>query len=151
MFKPVTIGYYKQVRNNPRCVAKADLLAGMAVTIDEAEREAKLPTTDTAKGDLWIVSNIIDKPEIRNKDDFKINSGEYVRADLLADARELLIELDSSVIKDTSVEVGDTLVANSNGKWEVKADIAGYKIYLEVIELSTFGGSGVVALVKVAD
>ena len=116
MFKPVTIGYYKQVRNNPRCVAKADLLAGMAVTIDEAKREAKLPTTDTAKGDLWIVSNIIDKPEIRNKDDFKINSGEYVRADLLVDARELLIELDSSVIKDTSVKVGDTLVANSNGK-----------------------------------
>ena len=34
---------------------------------------------------------------------------------------------------------------------EVKADIAEYKIYLEVIELSTFGGSGVVALVKVAD
>lgn len=152
MFKPVTIGYYKQVRNNPRCEAEVDLMAGMAVTLDEATKKASLPTAITAKGELWIVSNIIDKPEIRNKEDFKVLKGEPVRADLLVDAKELPIELDYRVIATdyATVKIGDKLIANADGKWEVSADVTGYKIYLEVVEKSNFGDKGVMAIVKIA-
>lgn len=151
MFKPLTIGYYKQVRNNPRCKAKVDLMPGMAVVLDEINKEAKLPAGDEVKGGLWIVSNIVDKPEIGNKADFVVKAGEYVRADLLEDAKELGIELDFRVI-DTdyaNIQVGDVLVANTNGKWEVATETDGYTITLEVVEKSNFGDKGIVAIVKV--
>lgn len=152
MFKPVTIGYYKQVRNNPRCKAEVDLMAGMAVTLNEATKKASLPTATTAKGELWIVSNIIDKPEIRNKEDFKVLKDEPVRADFLVDARELPIELDYRVIATdyATMNIGDKLIANADGKWEVSADVTGYKIYLEIVDKSNFGDKGVVAIVKIA-
>lgn len=152
MFKPMTIGYYKQVRNNPRCKAEVNLMAGMAVVIDETNKKASLPTAEGAKGELWIVSNIIDKPEIRNKEDFVIPAGEYVRADLLADAKELIVELDFRVIETdyATLKIGDKLVANTEGKWEVAADVTGYAIYLEIVEKSSFGDKGIAAVVKIA-
>ncbi len=152
MFKPMTIGYYKQVRNNPRCKAEVDLMAGMVVVVDEAGRKAALPTAEEAKGEIWIVSNIIDKPEIRNKEDFTVLAGEYVRADFLADAKELPIELDFRVIGTDfdTINIGDKLVANAEGKWEVAVDTTGYAVSLEVIEKSGFGDKGVAAVVKIA-
>ena len=54
MFKPLTIGYYKQVRNNPRCKAKVDLMPGMAVVLDEINKEAKLPAGDEVKVDFGL-------------------------------------------------------------------------------------------------
>lgn len=156
MFKPMTIGYYKQVRNNPRCKAEVDLMAGMVVVLDEVSKVAALPTADEAKGEVWIVSNIIDKPEIRSKEDFVILAGEYGRADFLADAKELPIELDFRVIETeyASLSVGDVLVPTANGKWIV-ADgttivAADYIISLEIIEKSGFGDKGIAAIVKVA-
>lgn len=152
MFKPMTIGYYKQVRNNPRCKAEVNLMAGMAVVIDEANKKASLPTAEEAKGEVWIVSNIIDKPEISNKEDFEILAGEYVRADFLADAKELVIELDFRVIKTdyATLNIGDKLVANAEGTWEVATDVTGYAIYLEIVEKSSFGDKGIAAVVKIA-
>lgn len=155
MFKPMTIGYYKQVRNNPRCKADVDLMAGMVVVVDEVSKKVLLPTAEEAKGSVWIVSNIIDKPEIRNKEDFYISAGEYIRADFLEDAKELPIELDFRVIETdyATLKVGDELVPSASGKWVV-ADgttiiAADHTISLEIIEKSSFGDKGVAAIVKV--
>lgn len=151
MFKPMTIGYYKQVRNNPRCKAEVDLIPGMVVTLDEATKKASLPTAETAKGEVWIVSNIIDKPEIHNKEDFTVLAGEYVRADLLSDAKELPIELSYRVLEDdyASIAIGDKLVADESGKWKKVDVVDGYKVVLEVFEKTTFGDKGISAVVKV--
>ena len=67
MFKFGTIGAYKQVRNNPRCKATQNLVAGLVVLPDDATGLAPTPSTEAlAKGDVWVVGNIIDKPEINN-------------------------------------------------------------------------------------
>ncbi len=164
MFKPLTIGYYKQVRNNPRCKAQSNVYPGMVVVLDEANKTASVPAdAAAAQGKPYIVSNIIDKPEVENKADFVVQTGEYVRADYLADANELLIELDYRVIVTdlSTVAIGDVLVpanetdnAGNGGKW-IKADgeaivASSYAINLEVVEKTTFGDKGVLCKVVVA-
>lgn len=154
MFKPATIGYFKQVRNNPRCKASTDLLTGMAITIDEAKGLTLLPTAETAKGEVYIVSNIIDKPEIRRKEDFVVEKGEYVRADLVSDAKELPIELGADVIDGyDEISIGDMLVPSTTGKWEKATDVSGYdvsgyKVALEVVDKTAFSGKGLIAIVR---
>ena len=157
MFKFGTIGAFKQVRNNPRCKATQDLVAGLAVLPNDGTGLAPTPATaDEAKGDVYIVGNIIDKPEIRNKADFKIEAGEFVLGFLASDAAELPVELshDTVVGYDTLVK-GDVLVAagDGTGKW-IKADgttvvDADYKVSLVVREKTSFGDKGIYATVKV--
>lgn len=157
MFKFGTIGAFKQVRNNPRCKAVQDLLDGQVVLPNDATGNAPVPTTvDEAKGDVYVVGNIIDKPEIRNKVDFKVLTGEYVLAFRLADVIGLPIEIDHLVVSTdyATLTKGDKLVAagNGSGKW-VKADgttvnADEYAVYLEVLEKSSFGDKGLYCAVK---
>lgn len=151
MFKFGTIGAFKQVRNNPRCKATKDILDGMVVLPDDATGLAPTPANVAeAKGNVWVVGNIIDKPEIRNKKDYFIGNGEYVRAFLLSDLKELPVELDYRVVTPdyNTVAVGDVLVSagDGSGQW-VKADgvtvvASDYKVALKVIEKTTFGDKG---------
>ncbi len=154
MFKFGTIGAFKQVRNNPRCKATQDLYDGQVVLPNDATGEAPSPASaEEAKGDLYVVGNIIDKPEIRNKVDFKVLKGEYVRAFRLADVHDLPVEIDHLVlgVDYESVSNGDVLVAadDGTGKW-VKAGEGAeeYKINLVVLEKSTFGDKGLYCTVK---
>lgn len=157
MFKFGTIGAFKQVRNNPRCKAVQDLLDGQVVLPNDATGNAPVPATaDEAKGDVYVVGNIIDKPEIRNKVDFKVLTGEHVLAFRLADLTGLPVELDHLVVSTDYADVakGDKLVpaADGSGNW-VKADgttvIADeYAVSLEVLEKSSFGEKGLYCTVK---
>lgn len=157
MFKFGTIGAYKQVRNNPRAKAVVDLLAGQVVLPNEATGLAPVPATaDEAKGDVYVVGNIIDKPEVRNSADFKVLAGEPVRAFRLADLVGLPVELnDDVVVTDYATLVkGDVLVpaGDGTGKW-VKVDgttivADGYSVKLEIVEKTAFGEKGLYAIVK---
>ena len=154
MFKFGTIGAYKQVRNNPRCKATQNLVAGLVVLPDDATGLAPTPSTEAlAKGDVWVVGNIIDKPEINNKADFTVEAGEYVRTFNLADLKGLPVELSADTVSDdyTTLVVGDVLVpaADSSGKW-VKGEATGYKVALKVLEKTTFGDKGLYCSVVVA-
>ena len=152
MFKFGTIGAFKQVRNNPRCKVQKETKVGEVVVLDEATLKATAPSNaDQAQGELYVVGNIIDQPEVRSKKDFSLAEGDFALSFNLADLKELPVELSADVIADdyASVAKGDTLVASTDGsgKW-VKGDGASFKAYLEVLEKSTFGGKGVYAIVR---
>jgi len=163
MFKFGTIGAFKQVRNNPRCKATAQILNGYVVLPDDSTGNAPTPAdASTAQGDVWVANNVIDKPEIRNKEDFKIDSGEYVRSFLLSDLKELPVELDHRVLVDdiSTLAVGDHLVpanatdhAGNEGKWvkpdgTTVVDSSAYAVHLEILEKTSFGDNGIYAVVK---
>ncbi|WP_366560087.1 hypothetical protein AB0R69_15390 [Bacillus pumilus] len=153
MFKFGTIGAFKQVRNNPRCKATKDLVPGYVVVPDDSTGLAPTPSSAAAaKGDVYVVGNIIDKPEIRNKADFKVLKDEFVRAFRLADCVGLSIELSQDTVVDfENIVKNDVLVpaADSSGKW-VKSDGSDddYKVKLKVLENTTFGGNGLYLTVQ---
>lgn len=143
MFKFGTIGAYKQVRNNPRCVAQSDMLDGMVILINDEALEASVPGEDGVTTAAWIVGNIIDKPEVLNKADFKVLEGEHVRAFYLPDLKEMPIEICNRVVTDyDAVEVDDILVAGEDGKWVVTDDATGYAVSLHVQAITTYGDYG---------
>ncbi|APJ11032.1 hypothetical protein [Bacillus safensis] len=153
MFKFGTIGAFKQVRNNPRCKATKDLVPGYVVVPDDSTGLAPTPSSAAAaKGDVYVVGNIIDKPEIRNKADFKVLKNEFVRAFRLADCIGLPIELSQDTVADfENIVKNDVLVpaADGSGKW-VKSDGTDdeYKVKLKVLENTTFGGNGLYLTVQ---
>lgn len=163
MFKFNSIGALeKHVRNNPRNTAASELQNGMSVVMDDAAGTATVPANATeAQGVTFVVNNIIDKPEIRNKADFKIESGEYVRGFLIEDAKELQVEVDYRVVVDTlsGLAVGDHLVvanetdhAGNGGKWvkpdgTVVVNSSAYSVHLEILEKTTFGDNGLLCKV----
>ena len=151
MFKFGTIGAYKQVRNNPRCVAHQNLLVGQVVTLDEATKLTAFPTSETAKGEVYVVGNIIDKPEIRSKQDFVVEKGEHVLGFRLADLADMTIEIDEKVVTNaTGISVKDVLVADTTGKWVKTSAATGYKVSLVVLEKTSFGGKGLYCKVVVS-
>jgi len=149
-FKPLTIGGFKAVKNDPTTVATADLIQGQAVVLDKQAGEAKLPTADGAKGNgLHFVANIDVKPEIVfAKNEVEVKKGEFVRGFEVASLKGLEIELGGAALKDEARAKGDKLVAGLDGKWEKKADVTGYALHLEVTALTTYRGKGVIAIVR---
>lgn len=163
MFKFNSIGAIeKHVRNNPRNVAATDLLNGMSVVLDDAAGTAAVPANATeAQGVTWIVGNIIDKPEIRNTHEFKVEAGEPVRGFLTEDVKELQVEVDYRVVVDdlAILAVGDHLVTanetnhvGNGGKWvkpdgTTVVDSSAYNTYLEVLKKTTFGDKGLLCKV----
>jgi hypothetical protein len=152
MFKFGTIGAFKQVRNNPRTKAVIELKNGSLVIPDDVTGLA--PTAATAaiakSKDVYVVLNIIDKPEIRNSADFKIKAGEPVRAFKLADLADFPVELSYDLVKDayTAVTVGSVLVpcddatdATAKGMWKVSV-ATDYTVGIKVLEKTTFGDKG---------
>lgn len=157
MFKYATLGGLKHEKNNPRTKATQELLNGMVVLPDDVTGNAPTPANaEEAKVAEFVVNNIIDKPEIRNSADFKIEVGEYVHADQLPSVDGLLVQIDEKVVttKYTDVAINDVLVsaADGSGQW-IKADgeaviAEDYKMNLVVKAKTTYGGNGFDALVK---
>ena len=89
-----TIGAFKNVQNIPYCKAAVDMKVGMGVVLDRVAKTASLAEDDTAaKGIVYIVTNINDKPELHNSPEtYVVNAGEYVRADDLRTVNGLEIE-----------------------------------------------------------
>ncbi len=156
MFKFHSLAALQHVKNNPRTKAQSDLLKGQVVVVDEVAGTAKAPaTTSEAEGAFHVVNNIIDKPEVRNSADFKVERDEYVKADFLTDANHLLAELSDDVLVDaySGLAQNDVLVpaGDGSGNW-VFADgtnivASNYKVNLSIVEKTTLGGNGL--LVKI--
>ena len=149
MFKFKNIGTFDIAHNVPYCATPVTLKNGFAVTYNEATKTVALPTSSTAKGKLAVVYNIIDKPEIKNPDDYTIEIGEYPRLITLDSIDGHVVVVNTAAFADTytTPTVGDKLVAGTDGKWVKTSDVSGYAQYLEVTALVTYNGKAVEAKV----
>ena len=144
--KAKTIGYYKNVQNVGNVDAAVDLKVGMGVVLDRAARTANLPASEEeAKACFCIVSNINDKPEMRNFEETLT-----VKADLTTVAN-LEMEFASYEISTdyAGISVGDKLVFGTDGLLAKSADVTGYKVHFEVTKKTAYMGKGVLVVVRV--
>lgn len=154
MIKFYEIGMYDNAVNVPYCTVPDTITNGVkngyGVTYSEKTKTIALPTATTAKSDdLAIVMNVIDKPETLNPDDYTVEVGEFARLfrlDSLADRLLLMNDLAVTTAYG-SIDVDDTLVVGTDGKWVKETTLTGYAYYLTVIEKNSFCGNGL--LVKV--
>lgn len=153
MFKFKNIGTFDVAHNIPYCVVPAGvtLKNGYAVTYDETTKTIALPTAETAKKELAVVYNVIDKPELKNLDDYTIEAGEFPRLITLKSIVDQIVVLNEDAITTAyaSLAVGDTLVADTTGKW-VEGATEGYAQYLEITALVNANGKGIEAKVVIA-
>lgn len=149
-FKPLTIGGFKAVKNDPTTVATANLIQGQVVVLDKQTGEAKLPVLEETKGNaLHFVANIDVNPDIVfAKNEVEVKVGEYVRGFEVDSLKGLEVELGGAALKEEVRAKGDKLVAGLDGKWEKIADTTGYQLHLEVTALTTYRGKGVIAIVR---
>lgn len=148
MFKFKNIGTFDVAHNIPYCAAQAKFKNGYAAVYDEAEKKASLPSADTAKGNLAIVYNVIDKPELKNPDDYTVEIGEFPRLIALNSINGHIVVMNTDAITTAynTLAVGDTLVAGTDGKW-AKGAVTGYKQYLKITALVAYNGNGIEAVV----
>jgi hypothetical protein len=170
LFKFQNYSAIKNAQDNPRVVARATSVNGYVFGIADsngAETQTAFADATAAKGEVWVMMNIVDKPELDNYTDYNVVSGEYIRAFKLNNLVSEKVELTSDLIVDsvgTGVVVGSHLVpcnATDNAatpmKWKTIVDPTGYSVYLEVTALTTFGlftidnsGAGYEAKIKTA-
>lgn len=159
MFKFKNIGAFSVAHNIPYCTVPIGITLknGYAVTYDEVAKTIALPTADTAKAKgLAVVYNEMDKAfnkdgTYANNENYTIVAGEYPRLIELRSIESHIVMLDSTVIVTdySTLAVGDTLVADVDGRW-VKGDVTGYAEYLEITALVSYGTKGLEAKVCVA-
>lgn len=148
MFKFKNIGTFDVAHNIPYCKTPVVLKNGYGVTYDEATKTVALPTSTTAKGKLAIVYNLIDKPEIKNPDDYTIEVDEYPRLIALDSIDGHIVVMNATAIKTdvSTLVVGDKLIVGTDGLW-AKGAVDGYTQYLEVTALVSYNGKGIEAKV----
>lgn len=154
MLKFRDIGTYKNAVNFGYCTADVVLKNGDVVTYDLAKKKVAVPSTGKETG-LAIVMNTIDKPEILNPNDFKIEIGENPRIFTLASLKDRVIDIDMDQITGTyaDIAVGDFLVGDTDGKLKVvkkSTGVTDYKEYLVVIEKTNYNAEGLAAQVVIA-
>lgn len=151
-----------KIANFPNVKAHKELKNGYVVGKDNTNVTTEFVDAEAAQtGDLYIVNNIYDKPETKNTSDYNIGAGEFARLWRIGDCIGQTIELSGDVITGASIAVGDILVPSTKadedidvGVWKKVAASTGYKLYLEVTQLNSFGNSivsdstGVEAVVK---
>ena len=139
MIKLETIGMYKNVKNDPTVKAHAEIPNGYVFTIDSNHKTAA-PTSTTAKAlNLWFAMNT--RYDDNRHTDAKIAQGEFVNAYLLKefDHQNLIIDEDSLTTAVADLAAGDTLVADTYGKFVKETTLTGYKVYLTLIEKIQMG------------
>lgn len=134
----------KNEQHTPRAIADVDLKNGYAVTIDyvDGDEVAKLPTADTAKGDIYFVNNTITTPELKNYEDFVIKKGKPVRAFNFANSAREIVEISGDLVTGNNIAKGDILVAGTDGGYTKVEAATGYKVSLKVVDFNNIGGSG---------
>lgn len=135
--------------NKPDIVATVDTYNGYQFRIVDSEAVPFDADATAVKGDIYVMYDIIDKPEILNTSDYKVKAGEYIRGFRLKDFVGQQLDMSADLITDTfsGVSVGATLVPRTEAdttntmKWKVVADVgvSGHEVYLEVIKKTTFG------------
>lgn len=152
MIKLETIGMFKYIKNDPTVVAHAEIPNGYVFTID-SDHETAAPTSSTAKtADLWFAMNEFTGDErYTNR---TIKAGEKVNAILLKefDHRNLIITADNLTTAFASIAVGDTMVADTYGKFVKETTLTGYAVYVTVLEKMQYGSKNAVRVqVSVVD
>ena len=152
MLKFREIGTYKTAQNNGYTTCASKLKNGYGVTVNESTKTSTLPTAETAKEDVWIVINKIDKPEIHEPNDYTIEVGENPRLFRVKSLDGRIIDMDTDAVTTAyaSLAVGDTLTFGTNGKLVKNATLTDYLTYFEVVEKTQFGGDGLAVKVVVA-
>lgn len=146
MLKFREIGTYKNAVNIGYTTCAAELHNGMVVTVNKAAKICALPTDDTAvKPGLAIVLNTIDKPEILEPNEFKIEVGENPRLFVLESLKGRILDMDMDQVTTAigNINVGDALVAGTDGKLVKVEDPKNYAEYFKVTEKTAFGGTGI--------
>jgi len=135
------------VPNKPNVLAIGNTYNGNQFNV-VSDTQVVVPDLATAKlGDIYVMCNIIDKPEILNTEDYKVIAGEYIRAFRLKDCVGLQFDMSADLVTDTyaDVAVGNYIIPRSvedttNTKlWTKIANPSTYAIFLKVISKSTFG------------
>lgn len=135
------------VPNKPNVLAIADTYNGYQFNV-VSDKQVVVPDLATAKlGDIYVMFNIIDKPEILNTEDYKVVKDEYIRAFRLKDLVGQQFDMSADLLTDdfADVAVGALVVGRSTAdttdtmKWSKLADVTGYEVYLKVIKKTTFG------------
>ena len=138
----------KNQQHIPTAVAQDTFVNGQAVVVSydaKGNAIASLPTADTAKGDVKFIANVIDKPELDNKSDYKIEKGEPCRA--FTFQKGVTLDISADLVTDETVAIGDTLVPNTSGTYTVSAE-TDYEVKLKVIKPTTFMGKGFQVIVE---
>jgi hypothetical protein len=145
--------------NDPTIVATVDTYNGNQFKKSSGTAVPFATATEAQAGDIYVMFNIIDKPEITSTDSYKVSAGEYIRGFRLKDYVGQQLDMSADLITDafSGVVAGDKLVPRTTAdttdtmKWKKLADITGYEVYLEVVKKTTFGafttdiGGGTVA------
>jgi hypothetical protein len=138
---------YLNVSNRPEISATTTTYNGEQFKLVGDTAVPHATATEVQAGDAYVMLNIIDKPEIKNTDDYCVKSGERIRAYRLKDIVGLQLDLSADLVTDafSTVTTGAFLVGRSIADttdtmgWKVVADVTGYEVYLKVERKTTFG------------
>lgn len=144
MIKFRNIGGYKNAQNIPYIPTTVELHNGMVVTVDMTKKTLALPSADTAKGEVYLVMNRYDKPEVNSPNEYVIEVGEFPRLFMVSSLNGVVLDCDTDQITGahSSINVGDKLTAGTDGKLAVNSSTDDFLTYFLVIEKNTFGGEG---------
>ena len=129
LFKFQNYSAIKNAQDNPRVVATVETKNGNVFGIVDtpnvagtgtAETQAPFADATAAQGEVWVMYNRVDKPEIRNYADYSVKEGEYIRAIKLNNLSGEIAEMSGDLVvegKDATetpinIEVGAKLVPN---------------------------------------
>lgn len=144
MIKFRNIGGYKNAQNIAHIPTTVELHNGMVVTVDMTQNTLALPSASTAKGEVYLVMNRYDKPEVNSPNEYVIEVGERPRLFMVTSLSGVVLDCDTDQITSSysSINVGDKLTAGTDGKLVVNANTDDFLTYFLVIEKNTFGGEG---------
>ena len=129
---------FLKVPNFPQYKAGAVLKNGYNVTV----ADGVISLADASATDLFVVLNIVDKPDLKNTEDFQINIGEYARLFNMMDLINLEFDVSADVITGTAdTTTNKYLVPNGDGTWKPVAvgDLVANAPYFEIVKQTKFG------------
>ena len=157
LFKFQNYSAIKNAQDNPRIEATVETVNGNVFSVvdnlvvgQRTIKEAQVPfaLAADAQAEVWVMSNIVDKPEIRNYANYSVLPGERIRGFNLNKLIGEVVELSGDLVIADAVDpivVGTALVPTVAADapdlmvWKSIADPVGYSVYLEVTAINTFG------------
>ncbi len=175
LFKFQNYSAIKNAQDNPRVQATEEMVNGNIFDLQDNVnvggvdyKEAAVVFADEAAAqdsDVWVMMNIVDKPEVRNYADYSVAVGEYVRAFNVNKLDGEMVEMsDDLVIQGGAAPAVGVALVPTNATdddanpmvWKTIDDTTGYRCYLEITAVTTFGlftidnaGAGYEAKIKI--
>lgn len=157
LFKFQNYSAIKNAQDNPRVVAAVETVNGNVFGVSDVANAGGTASVETqvpfalaadAQAEVWVMMNIVDKPETRNYADYSVLAGEYIRAFKLNSVIGEKVEMSGDLVIDSGAlppAVGVALVPTVAADtpdlmiWKTIADPTGYSAYLEITAITTFG------------